>query len=145
VDAVTIWEPEMDNCAEAIGADAIEFSGKGVYRECFNLHARAPDLADKEKRAAIVAFVRKVIEASAAIRKDPKPAYPLVAASSKYPEALVAKVFKHHAYPGAIVPDLLDVMAGEEAWLAAATNRPARPRAEIAELIDPSVQQEAGA
>ena len=31
-----------------------------VYREVFNLHARAPDLADPEKRRAIVAFVRAV-------------------------------------------------------------------------------------
>jgi sulfonate transport system substrate-binding protein len=144
VDAVTIWEPEMDNCAEAIGEDAIEFSGKGVYRECFNLHARAPDLADKAKRAEIVAFVRQVVEASAQIRKDPKLAWPLVAASSKFPETLVAKTFKHHAYPGRLVPDLLDVITGEEVWLAAATSRPARPRQELARLIDPSVLREAG-
>jgi sulfonate transport system substrate-binding protein len=144
VDAVTIWEPEMDNCAEAIGEDAIEFSGKGIYRELFNLHARAGDLADTAKRAEIVAFVRQVVQASAEIRRDPKVAWPLVAASSKYPEALVAKVFKHHAYPGTLVPDLLDVMTAEEVWLAAATNRPARPRQELAGLIDASVLKEAG-
>ena len=38
---------------------------------------------------------------------------------------------------------LLDVLVAEEQWLAARDNRPARPRAELATLIDTSVYREA--
>jgi NitT/TauT family transport system substrate-binding protein len=58
-------------------------------------------------------------------------------------EALVARVWRHHAYPATLVPDLLDVLVEEEAWLASQAGRAPRSRAELARLIDGSVLEEA--
>lgn len=145
VDAITIWEPEVEKAAEAIGADAIEFSGKGVYRELFNLNTTAEALADPVQRRKIVGFVRAIITASKQINANPELAYPLVEQGSKYPRDVIAKSWKHQTYPAFLAPDLLDVMAEEEQFLAAQAKRPARSRAALAKLIDPSVLKEAAA
>ena len=143
VDAVAVWEPEIENAAAAIGDDAVEIGGKGVYREIFGLNTTAANLADPEKRQRIVAFVRGVVAASADLRKDPADAQALVARYSGYDVGLVRRSWAHQAYPAFLAPDLLDVLEREEAWLAVQDRRPARSRAELATLIDTSVLAEA--
>jgi sulfonate transport system substrate-binding protein len=143
IDALTIWEPEIERAADAIGADAIEFQDRRVYRELFNLNTTAANLANPAKRAQIVAFVRAVIRASARIRERPQEAWPVVAASTGYDVALIEKVWHHEGYPGALVPDLLDVMVAEDVFVAKERNRAPRTRAELAPLIDSSVLRDA--
>lgn len=143
VDAVTIWEPYMENAVAALGDDVIEFSGKGIYRELFNLNTTAVNLADPEKRARIVAFTRSVMDAAAQIREAPDAAWPLVHASGGHPLEVIRQAWPHHAYPAQIAPDLLDVMVEEERWLARNDAREARSRDQLARLIDHSVSQEA--
>jgi NitT/TauT family transport system substrate-binding protein len=143
VDAVSIWEPEVERAAQAIGADAIEFSGKGVYRELFNLNTIAPNLADPVKRKKIVTFVRAIIDASAETRRDPTRTQQLVAKNSKYPLDLVKQSWSHHAFIANWTGDLLDVMAEEEQWLARQDKRTPRTREQLATLIDTSVLKEA--
>lgn len=143
VDALTIWEPEIERAAEAIGSDAIEFQDRRVYRELFNLNTTAANLADPAKRRAIVTFVRALIRASAQIRERPQDAWPLVAASTGYDAALVEKVWHHEGYPGTLVGDLLDVMVAEDVFVAKERNRTPRTRAELAKLIDDSVLRDA--
>jgi NitT/TauT family transport system substrate-binding protein len=143
VDAITIWEPEVEKAAQAIGADAIEFSGKGIYRELFNLNTTAEALADPGQRAKIVGFVRSIIQASGMINADPSIVWPLVVKGSGYPSDVVARSWKHQSYPANIAPDLLDVMVIEEEFLAAQAKRPARTRAQLAPLVDSSIIEEA--
>jgi NitT/TauT family transport system substrate-binding protein len=143
VDAVTIWEPEIQNASDAIGADAVEFQDLAVYRELFNLNATASTLADPAMRARIVAFVRQLVKSSAQIRRDPKVAWPLVSAATGYDPQLLARVWRHEAFAGTLASDLLDVLEQEEPWVARERNRTPRTRAELAELIDPSVLAEA--
>lgn len=143
VDAITIWEPEIEKAAQAIGADAIEFSGKGVYRELFNLNTTAQALADPAQRGRIVAFVRGIVEASHRVTADPAIAWPLVEKASGYPRDVIVRSWRHQTYPATMAPDLLDVMVAEETYLAAKAGRPARTRAQLAGLIDASVLAEA--
>ncbi|MCK5748129.1 MAG: hypothetical protein KAH44_18065, partial [Oricola sp.] len=97
---------------------------------------------DPEKRAEIKAYVKAVVEASAMIREDPSVAWRLVVESTGYELDLVKRAWKHHGYPGVMVPDLLDVLEKEEAWLAEIEGRPARTREELATLIDDSIIRE---
>jgi sulfonate transport system substrate-binding protein len=143
IDALTIWEPEIDRAATLIGADAIEFQDRRVYRELFNLNTTAANLANPAKRAQIVAFVRAIVDASARIRERPEVAWPLVAASTGFDVALIEKVWHHEGYPGAIVPDLLDVMVAEDVFVAKERNRTPRTRAQLATLIDDTVLRDA--
>lgn len=143
VDAVVIWEPYSEQALRALGSDAIEFDGKGVYRELFNLNTTAENLADPVKRAKIVAFVRSVIDAAAALREDPRRAQELVVATGGFEPGDVADAWKHHNFAATLPADLLDVLVEEEQWLAERDNRPARPREELATLIDDSVYREA--
>jgi NitT/TauT family transport system substrate-binding protein len=143
VDAVTIWEPEIQNAQDLIGADAIEFQDRRVYRELFNLNTTAAALADPAKRARIVAFVRALIRASATVRERPNEAWPLVAASTGFDGKLIERVWHHEGYPGALVPDLLDVMVEEDVYVARERNRTPRSRTELGRLIDASVLRDA--
>ena len=145
VDAITIWEPGAEYAAEALGEDAVEFSGEGVYRELFNLNTTRQALEDPAMRAKVVAFVAALIEASEMLAHDPARAQELVAASAGYPLEDVQKTWKHHAYPATLVPDLLDVLVEEEGWLADMAGREPRTREELATLIDASVLEEARA
>ena len=143
VDAVSIWEPEVENAALALGPDTVEFSGKGIYRELFNLNTTSEALADPARRAKIVAFVRAIVKAAADLRKDPRHAKELVAQASGYSPEVVERSWKHHAYIAAMPADMLDVLVAEEKWLAAQDKRTPRARAELAKLIDASVLAEA--
>ncbi|MCW2362531.1 MULTISPECIES: ABC transporter substrate-binding protein [Sphingobium] len=143
VDAVIIWEPESENSARALGNDLIEFSGDGVYAEQFNLNSTAENLADPIKRKKIVRFVRAVIDAAAALRKDPAAAQALVVERGGHSVEEVQTAWKHHAFNADYPADLLDIMTEEEQWLAERDKRPARSRAQLARLIDRSVYEEA--
>ncbi len=89
LDAMTVWEPEIQNAQDVLGADAIEFQDRSVYRELFNLNTTAENLANPAMRAQIVAFVRSLIKASAHIRREPQDVWPLVAKSRGYDAALI--------------------------------------------------------
>jgi len=144
VDAVVIWEPYSEQAARVLGDDLIEFDGKGVYHEWFNLNTTAENLANPAQRAKIVAFVRAVMDAAAAQRKDPAQAQALVVERGQFSAQDVADAWKHHAFPANLpAEELLAVLVEEERWLAERDNRPARSREELATLIDTSVYEEA--
>ncbi len=143
IDAMTVWEPEIQNAQDVLGADAIEFQDRSVYRELFNLNTTAENLANPQMRAQIVSFVRSLIKASAHVRREPQDVWPLVAKSTGYDAALIARVWHHEGYPGTLVEDMLDVLTEEEVWVAKERNRTPRTRAELATLIDASVLKEA--
>jgi ABC-type nitrate/sulfonate/bicarbonate transport system substrate-binding protein len=143
IDALTIWEPEIQRAADLVGADAIEFQDRSVYRELFNLYATAKGLANPAKRREIVAFVHALVEASARVRDRPRDVWPLVAKRTGYDVALIEKVWRHEGYPATLAADLLDVMVEEDAYLAPERNRAPRSRAQLAALIDDSVLREA--
>lgn len=143
VDAVAIWEPMSQDAADALGTDAIEFSGEGIYREVFGLNSTATKLADPETRRRIVAFVRSVIDASGALRRNSAQAKELLVSYGGHSADQVERAWKHQTYPATLVPDLLDVLVREEQWLAASDGRQARTRAELSKLVDPTILDEA--
>lgn len=143
LDAATIWEPEMQRAQDALGADAIEFHDPHGYREQFSLFSTQAKLRDPLLRPGIVAFVRAIADASAAIRRDPREAWALVANATRQDLRIVERSWPHHTYPAALSPHLLDLLVEEEVWVAAETGRAPRSRRELATLIDSSVLQEA--
>jgi sulfonate transport system substrate-binding protein len=143
VDFIATFEPEPEIAVQKLGKDAIVLQNKKVYREAFNLNARAPDLADPEKRRAIVAFVRATAQASAAIRKDPKKYWPHISSVIGFTEEEISWGWPETRFPVKIIPDMLDVLETEEQWLAKVSNRAPRSRAELARFIDRSVVEEA--
>jgi sulfonate transport system substrate-binding protein len=143
VDAATIWEPEIQNAADALGSDAIQFQDPSVYRELFNLNTTAEKLADPTTRRGIVELVRSLVKASAQITAQPSGVFSLVASTTGYDAALVAKSFPYERFSGTLVPDLLDVLEAEEAWLAKNGTRAARDRATLAMLIDDTALKDA--
>ena len=143
VDAIAIFEPEPADAIDALGDDAVVFQDPDVYREAFNLHASATALADPEQRAAIVEFVRAVIAASDALSTDPEQYWPFISNTTGFTVAEIEASWPEMEFPAQIVPDMLDVLEVEELWVAANEDREPRPRAELAELIDPSVVEEA--
>src|SRR5690606_1115089 len=142
-DVIATFEPEPEVAVHLLGDDAIVLQDRKVYREAFNLNARAPDLADPEKRRAIVRFVRAVADATSALKKDPQPYLPHISSVLGFTEEQISWGWPETEFPVHIIPDMLDVLEVEEAWVAKASNRPARSRAELAKFIDRSVVEEA--
>jgi NitT/TauT family transport system substrate-binding protein len=143
VDAISIWEPEPEDAIHRLGQDAVVLQDRKVYREVFNLHARASDLANPEKRRAIVAFVRATARATAALRKDPKPYWPHVSGITRFSVEQISWGWPEMEFPVHIIPDMLDVLVEEEVWVAKERSRTPRSREELAKLIDRSVVAEA--
>jgi NitT/TauT family transport system substrate-binding protein len=143
VDVISIWEPEPEDAIRHLGDDAIAFQDHDVYREVFNLHATATALADPVQRRSIVAFVRAVADATAALQQNPAAYWPQIAGVIGYSEAQIADGWPEMEFPVQIVPDMLDVLETEEAWVATERDREPRSREELAQFIDYSVLEEA--
>jgi sulfonate transport system substrate-binding protein len=143
VDVISIWEPEPEDAIRKLGSDAIVFQDRSVYREVFNLHARASDLADPRKRRSIVAFVRSVAEATAALQENPQAYWPHVSSITGFSVEEIGWGWPEMQFPVRIIPDMLDVLEVEEQWVAKANNRAPRSREELAKFIDASVVEEA--
>jgi NitT/TauT family transport system substrate-binding protein len=144
VDVISIWEPEPEDAIHKLGSDAIVLQDRGVYREVFNLHARATDLADAEKRRSIVYFVRAVADATAALKKrDGSKYWPHISGVTGYTGEQIGWGWPEMEFPVKIIPDMLDVLVEEENWVAKNMNRAVRSREELAKLIDYSVLDEA--
>jgi len=143
LDAVALWEPQVQRAQILLGADAIEFIDPDVYTEKFNLSTRQAHLDDPRSRGRIVAFVRAVVAASRQLRADPIRAQALVAKTAGLEPELVRSAWPHFAYRGALASDLLDVFARQDAWIARLDGREPRSRSALAALIDGSVLREA--
>ena len=143
VDVIATFEPEPEQAVRLMGNDAIVLQDKKVYREAFNLNARAPDLADPEKRRAIVRFVRAVADATKALKKDRQPYVEHISSVIGFTPEQISWGWPETEFPVEIIPDMLDVLEVEEQWVAKASNRAPRSRAELAKFIDRSVVKEA--
>jgi NitT/TauT family transport system substrate-binding protein len=143
VDVIATFEPEPEVAVRLMGNDAIVLQDRKVYREAFNLHARAQDLADPEKRRAIVRFVKAAADASAALKKDPKNYWPHISSVIGFSEEEISWGWRETEFPVHIIPDMLDVLEVEEQWLAKVSNRAPRSRPELEKFIDRSVVEEA--
>jgi NitT/TauT family transport system substrate-binding protein len=143
VDAVSGWEPGSEDSIAALGADAIVFQDRPVYRELFNLNTTAAVLADPAKRPALVDVVRAIAAASRDVSARPADVRPLLSSRINVPQATIATVWRHFRFPTSLPRDLLDVLVEEEQWVAARQKRAPRSRAQLQGLIDGSVLQEA--
>ncbi|MBN1236973.1 MAG: ABC transporter substrate-binding protein [Gammaproteobacteria bacterium] len=142
-DVISIWEPEPEDAIRQLGDDAVVLQDRSVYREVFNLHATATALADPDKRRSIVAFVRAVADATEALQEDPQAYWPDISSVIGYTEEQIADGWPEMEFPVRIVPDMLDVLETEEAWVAEELDREPRSRQELARFIDTSVLEEA--
>jgi len=142
-DAISMWEPESENAVRAIGKDAIIFQDNKVYRELYSVYSTTDVISDPRRRKELVAFVRATLAAAGDLQKDPKRYFPLISEKTKHPQDQIARSWEHHGFPLRVAPDLLDLIAEEEKWVAAQQNRAPRSRAELAGFIDTTILEEA--
>jgi NitT/TauT family transport system substrate-binding protein len=142
-DVMATFEPEPEVAMHLLGKDGIVLQDRKVYREAFNLNARATDLANPEKRRAIVRFVRAVADATAALKKDRTPYVAHISNVLAFTPEQIGFGWPETEFPVRIIPDMLDVLVTEEQWLAKISNRAPRSRAELEKFIDRSVVEEA--
>ena len=145
IDAVALWEPQVQRAKAAIGEDAIEFYDPAVYTEKFNLCTRQANLDDPAMRGRIVAFVRAVIAAARQLRVEPDIGWRLVAEAAQLDVETVRASWPCFIYPGTLAADLLEVFVRQDPWIAKTQKRAPRSRQELAGLIDDSVVREARA
>ena len=143
IDAVALWEPQVQGAKLALGSDAIEFQDPAVYTEKFNLCTTQANLEDPALRARIVAFMRALISAAQSLKVQPEPGWRLVAQAAKLDIDTVSCAWPYFNYPGTLASDLLDVFERQEVWIAKVQGRAPRTRATLSKLIDDSVVREA--
>ena len=145
LDAVALWEPQVERARKGIGDDAIEFYDPAVYTEKFNLCTTRGNLDDPSLRPRIVAFVRALITAARRIRVEPELGWRLVAKTAELDLDTVRDAWPYFIYPGTLATDLADRFARVDAWIARLQKRAPRDRNALAKLIDDSVVREARA
>lgn len=145
IDAVALWEPQVQNAKMAIGADAIAFYDPAVYTEKFCLCTTQANLDDPVMRPKIVAFVRSLIAATRRLKIEPEIGWRLVAQAAELDVETVRSAWPYFDYVGRLATDLLDVFVRQEPWIARTQNRSPRTREALAALIDDSVVREAQA
>jgi NitT/TauT family transport system substrate-binding protein len=143
IDAVALWEPQVQRAKVAIGADAIEFRDPAVYTEKFNLCTTQANLGDPAMRQRIVAFVRSLIAAAQRLKVEPETGWRLVAKAAELDIETVRGSWPCVNYPGTLAADLLDIFERQDAWIAKIQRRAPRTREALARLIDGSVLSEA--
>jgi sulfonate transport system substrate-binding protein len=145
IDAVALWEPQVQRAKIALGSDAIAFYDPAIYTEKFNLCTTQASLDDPAMRRRIVAFVRALITAARRLKVEPEIGWRLVAEAAKLDIETVRGSWPYFNYPGTLTPDLLDVFERQEPWIARVQGRAPRTREALARLIDGSVLSEARA
>ena len=145
LDAVALWEPQVERARLALGPDAIEFYDPAVYTEKFSLCTRQANLDDPRLRPSIVAFVRALIAAARRLKVEPELGWRLVAKTADLDIETVCAAWPYFTYPGTLATDLLDIFVRQEPWIARTQHRAPRNREVLAALIDTSVVREARA
>lgn len=145
IDAVALWEPQVQRAQMAVGADAIELYDPSIYTEKFCLCTTQAHLDDPAMRQPIVAFVRALIAAARRLKVEPELGWRLVAKAADLDIETVRAAWPHLNYPGTLAGDLLDVFERQEPWIARTQKRTPRTRDALAKLIDDSVVREARA
>lgn len=144
-DAVALWDPEPQIAIDELGDDAVILSPDTGYQELYNLNTTAAKLADPTTRDKIVRFVAKLIQAAEKMEQDAPGAIALAAETTGYSPDLIKATWQNHTFSTRLSPDLLETLVAEEVWLAGRAGRTARPREELAKLIDPTIEAEARA
>jgi NitT/TauT family transport system substrate-binding protein len=145
IDAVALWEPQVERARKVIGGDAIEFYDPAVYTEKFCLCTTEANLTDRSMRPRIVAFVRALIAAARRLRVEPETGWRLVAKAAALDIETVRDAWPYFIYPGTLATDLPEIFERIDAWVAASENRAPRDRETLARLVDDSVVREARA
>ena len=143
VDAVSGWEPGAQDSITALGANAVVFQDRSVYRELFDLNTTTAVLNDPVKRRSLVDAVRAMVDASRQVREKPAGVRPLLSSRINVPQTTIADTWRHFTFAGGIVSDMLDVLTEEEPWVAVQQKRAPRPRAQLQQLMDDSVLRDA--
>jgi NitT/TauT family transport system substrate-binding protein len=142
-DFMSMWEPESQNAVEALGKDAVIFQNNKLYREFYSIYSTTDVINDPRRHAQLVNFVRAIIVQTNELKKNPKQYFPLISRVTKHPEDQVARGWEHHAFPLNVPADMLDIITGEEKWVAASQQRTPRTRKELEGFIDTSILKEA--
>jgi sulfonate transport system substrate-binding protein len=145
LDAVAMWEPQLQRACQLIGDDAVVFYDPAIYTEKFSLCSTQANLDDPEKRSQIVAFAGALIEASRHLRVSPETGWQLVAKTTGLDLETVRDAWPYLSYPATLATDTLDFCAAVEPWIAALQDRKPRDRKALAGLIDDSVVRAARA
>lgn len=143
IDAVALWEPQVERAKRVIGNDAVEFYDPAVYTEKFNLCTTQANLDNPLLRPRIVAFVAALIAATRRLKLEPETGWRLVAQAAELDIETVRDAWPCFNYPGMLAADLLDVFDRQEPWIAKVQRRAPRTRAALAKLIDDSVVKDA--
>ena len=143
VDAICIWEPASQAALDTLGADAIELKTPSVPVPYFNLNTTAAKLADPAKRRQMVELIRHLIRASHLVKEKPQIGCDWLAKATGFEPGVIARAFRYHDYTTCIVPDQLDVLCAQDAWIAEEQGRAPRACEQLATLLDYSVYHEA--
>jgi ABC-type nitrate/sulfonate/bicarbonate transport system substrate-binding protein len=145
IDAIAMWEPQVERARRLIGDDAITFYDPTIYTEKFSLCTTQANLDDAAERRRVVSFVRALIEASLQLRADPVRGWQLVAKTAGLDLQTVRNAWPYFIYPATLATDTLDFCNDIEPWIAALQDREPRNRKTLAGFVDASVVREARA
>tara|TARA_R110002003_G_scaffold433_11_gene19785 strand:- start:9856 stop:10725 length:870 start_codon:yes stop_codon:yes gene_type:complete len=144
LDAFGVWEPAVELGAQGLGANAITFQNRTVYREVYALYSTTDALNNACKRKDIVEFVRALNRTLDVFANQPKEkgVYDYVSNQVGVDEKVVEGIWEDHEWSGSWGDDLIGFVVEEDKYLAKVDKRSVVPRAELAKFLDTSVLDE---
>ena len=136
LDAVALWEPQVQRAKLALGRDAIEFRDPAVYTEKFNLCTTQANLEDPCDAAADRRFRAGADRSGAAAEARTRSRLAARRAGRGAGYRNRRSAWPYLNYPGTLAPDLLDVFERQDAWIAKVQGRAPRTAIALATLID---------
>ena len=140
---ITVWEPSVEIAAQALGANAVVFQDRSVYRELFNLHSTTEKLSNPTTRKQIVAFIKALNQAETVFRTQFESVQARVATAVKIEPTVLKAVYPIHLFNGTLAADIIDVIIEEDKWVAKVDGRATISEGDLAKLVDRSVLDEA--
>jgi hypothetical protein len=143
VDAFGIWEPIVELGIQALGTkNAVVFQNASVYREVYSLYSTTSKLNNAATRKDIVSFVRALNQTSDVFTTKPDTVYDFVAGKVGMDTATLKAVWPDHKWSGKWGPDLIELLASEDAYLAQKNGRSPASRSDLEKFLDVSVIDE---
>ncbi|KAH7305723.1 hypothetical protein BKA65DRAFT_578406 [Rhexocercosporidium sp. MPI-PUGE-AT-0058] len=146
-ECMRLWEPTFERSAQPLGASAVIFHDRAVYREVFNLHTsyggevegynkeEYRDVYERVKPSGICILYSTRIRQIRFTRG--------LVSTLDMNVSLLRSVWPIRSFNGTLAAGLLDVIVEEEAWVAKTDRRSVISRAALATLIGRSVFKEA--
>ena len=137
VDAVSAFQPALENSVQALGENGVAFFDDTVYSDIFCL-STTPEFADRRPEA-VRRVLRALLRAETFVREDQAESRRLVARAISMDPAFLEKLWGTMAFRVTLDQALLVSLEDQARWAVNAGLVPGKPKPDFLEVVHPEI------